>query len=171
MPAMKTGLFKGQQPGKETPEKSLNAMERKTSKDRKQGDCTRWTSRGDCTQFKHDVNNQGNMEKRKKEIGIKGKGPKGTSPSGKSNKPVCTHFLKGQLPKGILMRSVALTRRCSGPWMQLNVLAPQQRQAPAIQVLPLQVLSAEPIVDVPQTMAEPMEVSSQVVAVPVPQIL
>ena len=71
-------------------------------------------SRGGSCSFKHDFNNrreQGKEEdpvlspkredtRKETEKGyIKGKAPNGTGPSGKSNEPVCTHFLNEQSQK------------------------------------------------------------------------
>ena len=103
--------FKEQELGKETQEKLLKAMHRNRSKitDRKNGDCNQWTSkgqnlRGDSCSTTHDKQKKGKEEdpflspKREDTRNTEGK-PKGTSPSGKSNKVVCTCIQKGDCQK------------------------------------------------------------------------
>ena len=63
MRAMKTGLFK-RQLGEETQGETQEGNGKETSKDRDNGDCTQWTSEGQCSRgdsfsFKRDVNKKG----------------------------------------------------------------------------------------------------------------
>ena len=101
MPATKTGLFREQQ--------HVKGHGKDTSRDRQIGDCAQWTSKGQCSRgescnFKHDSDNKEKKENKKisfsfhwnekelKEVTEKViPEPKGTSPSGKSNKSVCYH--------------------------------------------------------------------------------
>ena len=118
MPATKTGHFKEQQLGKGTQKKILEAMERtqKTTENMKiVRNGPRKASVGeDCRAASSTIKTKGREHKkipfrlqwnekelerwRRTEI-PKGRGPKGTSPSGESNTPVCDHFHKGQNQK------------------------------------------------------------------------
>ena len=102
MPAMKTGTsLQGAAAWKWNPEGNSKCDGKESSKDQRTGDCTQWTSRGQCSRgdscsFKHDLNKKSKRDKNKipfyfrrdKTLETRGKRPKGTSPSGKSHKLV-----------------------------------------------------------------------------------
>ena len=112
MPAVKTGSVQGAAAWKGYPRGNLVGNGKETSKDRNNGDGTQWTSKGNVREEIRAALNTINTKKKEKGKGkrrrsrstsetrhwkgdggdIRGKGPKGTSPSGKSNKRVCHHF-------------------------------------------------------------------------------
>ena len=116
MPAVETGLFKVQQPGKEPQGVIRKAMEKKRAKTEHIEmvlNGPRMASvRERFVQFQERFSNKegkGTRRRRRRKGDTKRKGPKSTSPSGKSTKPVCYHFQKGSA-KRIRMRLLAPTR-------------------------------------------------------------
>ena len=142
MPATNAGLFKEQQPGKETQEEIPKPMHRKRSNieqmkivvngPRKDNVCEeiRAVSSTDVkkkgTEKRRRSRSESETRRHSEEDGkgdIKGNGTKGTSPSWKLSKLVCTHSPEGAMPEGVHMRWLTPTRMPTlqiQKWMQLK---------------------------------------------------
>ena len=98
MPAAKTGLIQEQQHAREIPVEITQAVRRIQAKTETleialNGQCPL----GDSCRFNHDSNNKDQSKRRRHSRGdgkedTKDEGSKGNSPSGTSNKPVCSQF-------------------------------------------------------------------------------